>query len=650
MNIRNGLVFCSLILFGCGPGVDSTLMDHQLPATAQQSQAVLGKGYDNKEERFAGDCVRGNVQYVGSQQASIKFERSLSEREMSDSLGFSAGGKARYGLYKASAAASFSKSSSSDSYSESTVYESVYKYKNAKLDFTSYTPIGQAARGGEGAYVWDRWTKTCGHEFVEQIELGAKLLVSAKVEFSSKEDKMAFNANFSIKGPAFSARGALRKASKRFGKSAAVYIRAFQLGGDVRQLSRIFGNVTREEDTGATQAVLECSMEKIDKCLEVLSSAIEYATDLESKHSFPNQIDPSWDPSSPGGPAELAYITKPWSDLAIYAPPAVIENMVRTTRSSVESLFNRQLIFRGRIDGLLTGPFRLTPQQQNKIQQANEDSSKNLDAIFNSAMVCYNQVENCVSSYEDLVQKIVPIEDESLAVFPQSFAQWCDLKDSGSINEQKSKLIEILFHRALEGINPSTLSDPCFSAEEKLRSLTRLSLDGKKIKDINILKSLPALEVLNLNRNNIEDIGVLAQLPNLQEVYLNDNKIKSLAPLRLHQSLRVLGASYNYINVLPVMDAPELKVLKLNANGIKQIPTLIGLVNLHTLELSENRIESVEPLLSAMELRFIDLSYNFISDFSQLSSLPRLQQVVVTSNHGSCPSVLLTKCSAIIGM
>jgi hypothetical protein len=63
-------------------------------------------------------------------------------------------------------------------------------------------------------------------------------------------------------------------------------------------------------------------MDRIDACMRVLDSALTYATDTSDALSFPNQIRPNYDPARPDDPAELAYITKPWSDLAFYPPPS----------------------------------------------------------------------------------------------------------------------------------------------------------------------------------------------------------------------------------------------------------------------------------------------------------------------------------------
>lgn len=123
-NILNLIPLSVIFFIACGiPDLPtSRLYDTTLPSAAQSSQAVLGKGYDKKQERFAGDCVTGTLEYVGAPEASISFERSLSAKETSDSLGFAVGAKARFGVISGSTSGRFASESTSNEYSEATVY------------------------------------------------------------------------------------------------------------------------------------------------------------------------------------------------------------------------------------------------------------------------------------------------------------------------------------------------------------------------------------------------------------------------------------------------------------------------------------------------------------------------------------------------
>jgi hypothetical protein len=320
----------------------------EIPSTSQTEKAVLGEGYNFKEERFASECVMGSPIYAGAPESAIQYDRSMSSTELSDSLGFSVGAKARYRLISGSLSAKFASESSASDFSEVTVYSANYKFKNVKLNYTGLTPVGQQAKGSssESNLVWENWQRTCGHEYVSEITLGASLYISIKVEFATRADKSSFNAEFNIKGLMFGASGALNQASEKFGSRGFITIRAYQLGGDVSKLSKALSAET-DVDGKHVSALIRCSMEDPSACLAVLDRAIDYAT-----QEFPEQIKPDYNPDNPAGPAELLYITRPWEELALYPPPPLIAEGVKVARQDLGFQFEQNLKYRNRVRAL----------------------------------------------------------------------------------------------------------------------------------------------------------------------------------------------------------------------------------------------------------------------------------------------------------
>jgi hypothetical protein len=628
----------------------SEILDATLPSPAQQSQAVLGKGYNTKEERFAGDCVNGTTEFAGAPESSVNFERSLSATETANSLGFAVGGKARYNSIQGSASAKFASDSSSNDYSEATIYSAEYRFKNAKLKYSGLTEVGKKASQGNGRFVWENWEKTCGHEFVEQIRLGAKLLISAKVEFSTKEDKKAFSAEFKIKGPAFAASGELSKASRRFGKSASVSVRAYQLGGDVSRLSSIFGqgsNARVDSDGKQLHALLVCSMDRIDACMRVLDSALSYATDTSEPTSFPNQVRPTYDPARPDGPAELAYITKPWSDLAFYPPPPVIAEGVRIARADLSQIFEEQLKKRNRISALVSGPFRLSPRQSANVDSASILLSENMSEIADGASVCYSDVEKCVSRVIEVKKNLKQIDDTLLDVYPDSFAQWCDSLDNEIIRSSAQGTVAALMNIANRELDLGKVADKCSTAQNVLSDLQEIDLSEKNIENLTPLSSLKNLRKLNLNRNKISDAGPISGLTGLRELALNTNKLEDISSLAKLTGLQTLMLSANKIERINDISAlNRLETLWLGENKIEDINPLQNLSNLRILKLGNNRIRTISPLASLKKLESVDLSRNSVTDPSVLLTLPLLQSIDLSDNPSECPSLLSPICTA----
>lgn len=635
----------------CGPFKEekSEFYDATLPSPAQQSQAVLGKGYNTKEERFAGDCATGTIEFAGAPESAVNFERSLSATETGDSLGFTVGGKARYGSIQGSAAAKFASDSSSNEYAEATVYSAEYRFKNAKLKYSGLTEIGKKASQGGGRFVWENWEKTCGHEFVEQIRLGAKLMISAKVEFSTKEDKKAFSAEFKIKGPAFAASGELSKASRRFGKSASVSIRAYQLGGDVSRLSSIFGHgndAKVDSDGRQLHALLVCSMDRVDACMRVLDSALTYATDTSNQTSFPNQVKPTYDPTRPDGPAELAYMTKPWSDLAFYPPPPVIADSVRLARADLSQIFEEQLKKRNRINALMSGPFRMSPRQSANVEDAQSIVSANLTEILNGATICYTDIEQCTSRVQDVRKNLKRLDDHLLEVYPESFAQWCDALESGIIRKAAKGAVTALMDLAGRQLDLSQFPDKCSAAQDVLFDLHEIDLSEKEIESLAPLSTMTKLKTIRLNRNSISDLSPLSNLTALRELSLNVNQVEDISPLLKISNLKVLMLAANRIEFLIDMGAlNNLEILWLGDNKITDLRPISALNNLKTLKINNNRVKIITPVSTLQKLEVIDLSRNAITDASPLASLPALQSVNLNENPTVCPAPLRPLCS-----
>ncbi len=642
--IFQGILFCI--------ASQSLGLGHVLPTSAQDSMAVLGKGYNSVQERFTGDCARGDFVYVGAPTASVSFDRSLSSEEASSSLGFAAGAKARYGVISGSAAARFALDSSSSDHSEATIYSAEYLYKNAKLSTAELSDVGKKAHGS-GLLVGENWESTCGNEYVEQIRLGAKLLISAKVDFATKEDKMSFAAEFKIKGPAFSASGELRKASHRFGKTASVSIRAFQLGGDVSRLSSIFGvgnNAKVDLDGRKVHALLVCSMDNIAACTQVLDSALTYATDTSDPNGFPNQIKSNYNPQNPDGPAELAYITKPWSDLAIYSPPPIMAAIIKEARSDLARIFEDVLILKNRINALASGTFRLSPRQIKNIRTVGDAISRDLASILTAVEICYFDSQQCPEHVANLRKQLLSGDKYDLEIYPEIFSQWCDAADSGILKIAAKETLKRLINIAERDMDLSKVHDRCGEAERILKEKTFIDISSydsweSPVQSLSPLQSLSQVQVLWMAHNAIEDLSPLQDFKNLRDLNVNKNYLSNIATVTHLENLETLKLNANKISKLPsgLEKLSKLAHLEIGANSLSDLSHLNNLQALTTLYVGVNAIASISPLAGITTLKYLDVSNNHIKDLSLLEKLNELVEVDVYNNSAECPLGVLRK-------
>jgi hypothetical protein len=234
-SIRLQVVMSALFMFTGSPllGQQQTT---QTVITSSGKVARLGGAYASDKEAFVGgECIEGSkYDEIGAAESSFSLDQSLSEKQLADQLGFSVGGRARFGVVEASASADFLQRSTSNAFSVSSIYKAYYYFPAHKLRLTQhkYSSLGDSVEAN-----YERWNQTCGDHYVDQIGLGAKLFVSIRVDFASSEQKREFEAKFSIAGPMASASGDLKTATAQFSKDTKITVSAYQLGGDVSKLT-----------------------------------------------------------------------------------------------------------------------------------------------------------------------------------------------------------------------------------------------------------------------------------------------------------------------------------------------------------------------------------------------------------------------------
>lgn len=372
-----------------------------IQAVTANRSAVPGAAYQAEKENFVGqECLTGSIVHQGTQRSTFSFEQSLSEKQASSLMGLSAGGRARFGAAEASASARFVKNAASNRLSVSAIWVSDYLLPNRKLTGPTLTDIGNGVRPND-----TRWAETCGDQYVDEIAFGGRLFFTIRVDFSSEEQKRAFEADFSISGPLYSASAKLEDASRKFSRDVKVTVTAVQFGGDVTKLTSLFdGSKEGQAD------FVQCTLGGFENCAKVIASALRYATDINS--GFPSQLTESSKP----GPAILEYHTAPYSAAGIYPQNYPhLDAANKAARSRLHDAFEKSLTLSVLADRLLS--IRLSPSQRAKITAERDKIDDNVRAVLASSKVCYETPLQCVDSVSDI--NLVPIV-ESVFDLPPS--------------------------------------------------------------------------------------------------------------------------------------------------------------------------------------------------------------------------------------
>ncbi len=388
-------------LFSCGDGWAISPFN-PAGATAHNDNPVKtakpGSGYRSEQESFVGNCLEGSETFGGKPSGSFTFENSLSEKEASNELGLGMGGRARFGAVKTSAEARFVRNTTSNQYSLSAVWISDYHTPTKQFQFKKLSPVGDAVKDHD-----ERWSQTCGDRYVAEVDQGAKLFFSIRVEFVSKERKEEFAAKFRLAGPLYAVNSDLKKASKEFSRDSKVIVSAYQVGGDVSKLTGLFGNSEK-----AREGFIECTLGSFEACAGTIKSALDYAADKVT--GFPSQIAPG---SSPG-PADLEYRTQPYEIVGKFPRNyPFLDKVNAEARTRLHDIFEEQFRYLVLSNRLLTLPLAIEKRGPIEVENAKVDS--NVSVLLASSEICYNQPLNCNTAVASLnIQKI----EESIFLLP----------------------------------------------------------------------------------------------------------------------------------------------------------------------------------------------------------------------------------------
>lgn len=588
----------SLALAGLGLFASSSAHAEEVMAREGQRAGILGSAYSSDREEFRGsECVTGTATPTGGSESSISFDQTMDETQLSNDLGFGLGGRVRYGVVEASAAANFLKRSASGAFSITAIYKGSYSFPKQHLTNFTYTAVGTGVRNNQ-----DRWNETCGDRYVDEVRRGAKLFVSLRVDFSSNEDKQAFQAEFSVAGPMASATGSLKTASQSFRRSARITVSAYQYGGDVSKLSRIFG-----DNNNGREFYVQCSLGQFQSCASLIGHILAYGTD--TKTGFPSQLGTE----SQVNAAVVSYSVAPYSALGIYdiRYPG-IEQATQLARQTLASKFEQNYKVYVSADRLLQGT--LSQERRDRVDAALTNAKSNIGVILPISKTCYETPNEC---YDAVEHKLKLAEIDPNALDPVLFEQACvsaiAAKDGDPGRETLLALSVIAWGQPSRF--PADKID-CAILLSKMRKMTAISFASEeprfpKVSDLTMLGALTQLTSLNLSGQNVRDLSPLLSLADLTVLDLSRNRVQDVSALA---------------------GLPELTDINLAYNQITSIAPLSTLTNVRSLNIASNRIQSLSSLASWLRLKALDISYNDIKSLQDFTATSRLQYLTLIEN------------------
>lgn len=203
------------------------------------------------------------------------------------------------------------------------------------------------------------------------------------------------------------------------------------------------------------------------------------------------------------------------------------------------------------------------------------------------------------------------------------------------------------------------LRDVDFSRTQ-LQRLTHLDLCGNKIKQIQHLETLPALEKLQLDENPLEGLTVLqrqkklevlslrkcsleqldvSMMPYLRELHLDDNRMANVQGIGELRDLELLSMRRqclrDHARVSILDEALEARYLRLSGNIMPSLSSKRRFLNLHHLEIASVGLQELPQDfgLCVPNLRSLNASFNSLKDIRPLLNIQRLEHLEISCNR-----------------
>ena len=172
----------------------------------------------------------------------------------------------------------------------------------------------------------------------------------------------------------------------------------------------------------------------------------------------------------------------------------------------------------------------------------------------------------------------------------------------------------------------------------ELRSLTTLNLENNDVAQLDISQPLRALRYLKLSNNLLEKMDV-GNCPDLRLLYVDDNRLESIQGLLKTKYLDTLSMREQqegvYLDATFLSQALEVRKLFLSGNLLTSFQPQVEYLNLQYLELANCGLEALSPEFGYMipNVRVLNLNFNALRDIRPLSGIARLKRLHLAGNR-----------------
>jgi hypothetical protein len=688
-------ILAAILVAGCGPSSESRLKNDGVGRVPE-----IGRGYDRITDTFTNTCLQwdnsklpaGNLNEHSTQVHSVydtatgkgfaQFHRNLSSADLTNKLKVEGSGSIGVDVFKADGSVKVANEHGSSSLSStftviSKVEGMIRKFPN--LSKLSYNQVGLDAIATQSPQLQQM---QCGSEFVDQINFGAYYVATLKIDYKSRSQKEAVEANISMDG------GGVIKISgngsvdvNKISKEINVTFTQTSSGGNPAALP-----------SALSQSIVECDGTEagLKACSSQFQKAIAYASE-----QFPRQL------MKRGEKGEYAKLGCDDSKTKREGNATDSSN----SGAAVTSLDERFCFAEGSIDYQYLEPIGFTTLEYARVSDKveAENGKSNLvaiptselsdihlskmsrqrslvrervfliDADFKRAETVKKWVNNDRDALETLtrVQNTIIKQMDLLGEVESKCKAWnkgdngIPFSPSACLKDAEAAFAKInwggeLFYdpRALE-IKPRTIVEWC-ELYKKASAITDESRDFLMSKGTRMTMEAILGQALSKTPDDIkskaQDVDCISVQGGINNsTSLNLEVVGNLDPLTSLETLNTVIISQNSKNSLtdvsPLAQLPRLTNINLRGLELTQnagFADLSRLKRLKQLNISGNKLANIDFIGGFSTLVELSANDNFIGDVQDLPSPCRLVNISLTGNlEVTKVSPFLEKCPSI---
>ncbi|OUD15039.1 LamG-like jellyroll fold domain-containing protein [Thioflexithrix psekupsensis] len=391
----------------------------------------IGGGYDSDRDKFMPmACAIGNkVHEPGAAEAKIELRLETDLNKILYEMNRSKNTKVGISKLSFSSSRSYTQRIKSNTYGQAFTLVFDAKTGHSRFDLDRNDPLsGVAHRVKHDAC---EFKKICGDHFVFQTEEGVKLFVTIQAKFSDLEVyeeykksssaslELAISKTFDIcnscgekvplkLGVKFSGEfgSALSRTSEIAIQNGSIEVIAHQIGGDVAQLGKIFGN---------DGALVSCPMSNPTACLKVVDNVLTYISSPEFIAGVKNQ------------PGVLNYSKRHYREIDPDVPNLPVETTpeIENARDLLAAQFEQRTADIERVRETLSLP--LSNARAKQLEQLLEVLNSEMQGLYRTGRLCFSDLVNCSNKAAETILSLTAydrstvtpnIPDGLLAYYP----------------------------------------------------------------------------------------------------------------------------------------------------------------------------------------------------------------------------------------